>query len=358
MSLDAYLKASRRPTAIRNLAYGWWSITGGGDPAEGCAEGILGAITTEGMLGDTSYLAGHRGWPAPRVGGRYEQRGDVDLIGRRSAELDLRDREPTFDFLTSERPDTVVMAAAKVGGILANNTLPGRLPLRQPAHPDQRPGRRPRRRRRAAAVPRLVLHLPQARATADPGVVAAHRPARAHQRRLRDRQDRRRPARPGDASAVRPPLDQCHAHQPLRPRRQLRPAVVARARRADPALPRGRRLGRPQRHRLGHRQAAPRVPALRRPRGRLPVPARPLRRSRARSTSVPGRTSRSANSPTSSPRSPATPVASSSTPASRTGRPASCFDVTRLDELGWKASIEPRGRDPADVCRVRGSGNA
>ena len=53
-----------------------------------------------------------------------EQSGVVDLVGRSSAELDLRDRNETFAFVADTRPDTVVIAAAKVGGILANSQYP------------------------------------------------------------------------------------------------------------------------------------------------------------------------------------------------------------------------------------------
>jgi GDP-L-fucose synthase len=70
------------------------------------------------------YVAGHSGLAGSAVWRAYERRGAASLIGRRSAELDLKDRQPTFDFVTAEHPDTVVMAAAKVGGIWANNTYP------------------------------------------------------------------------------------------------------------------------------------------------------------------------------------------------------------------------------------------
>ncbi|MGI8760123.1 MAG: GDP-L-fucose synthase family protein [Jatrophihabitantaceae bacterium] len=70
------------------------------------------------------YVAGHRGlvgsavWRAARAG------GFTDLIGRTSSELDLRDREATSAFFRAARPQTVVLAAARVGGILANSTYP------------------------------------------------------------------------------------------------------------------------------------------------------------------------------------------------------------------------------------------
>jgi GDP-L-fucose synthase len=53
-----------------------------------------------------------------------EALGVTDLVGRASAELDLRDRRATFDFVVDTRPETVVIAAAKVGGILANSRFP------------------------------------------------------------------------------------------------------------------------------------------------------------------------------------------------------------------------------------------
>ncbi|PEE44143.1 GDP-fucose synthetase, partial [Priestia megaterium] len=50
--------------------------------------------------------------------------GFTDLIGRKSADLDLRDREAVFQFFAEAKPRYVVLAAAKVGGILANSTFP------------------------------------------------------------------------------------------------------------------------------------------------------------------------------------------------------------------------------------------
>src|SRR3954447_4798568 len=50
--------------------------------------------------------------------------GFTNLVGRSSAELDLRDRPAVDAFFDEQRPDYVVLAAAKVGGILANSTFP------------------------------------------------------------------------------------------------------------------------------------------------------------------------------------------------------------------------------------------
>ena len=70
------------------------------------------------------YVAGHNGLVGSAVWRRLEGEGFTDLIGWRSAEVDLRDRDATFDAVLSARPAVVVLAAAKVGGILANSTYP------------------------------------------------------------------------------------------------------------------------------------------------------------------------------------------------------------------------------------------
>ncbi len=72
----------------------------------------------------TTYVAGHRGMVGSAVWRRLETTGFTDLRGAASADLDLRDREATFDYLAQIRPRYVVLAAAKVGGILANDTHP------------------------------------------------------------------------------------------------------------------------------------------------------------------------------------------------------------------------------------------
>jgi GDP-L-fucose synthase len=70
------------------------------------------------------YVAGHRGLVGSAVWRLFEAEGFTDLVGHTSAELDLRDREPVHALFADERPDVVVLAAAKVGGILANSTRP------------------------------------------------------------------------------------------------------------------------------------------------------------------------------------------------------------------------------------------
>jgi GDP-L-fucose synthase len=70
------------------------------------------------------YVAGHRGLAGSAVWRALEARGCRNLIGARSSEVDLRDRDATFAFVGKRRPEVMVVAAAKVGGILANDTYP------------------------------------------------------------------------------------------------------------------------------------------------------------------------------------------------------------------------------------------
>lgn len=70
------------------------------------------------------YVAGHRGLAGSAVWRRLERAGFTNLIGRTSRELDLTDRAAVFAFFEQIQPKYVVLAAAKVGGILANETYP------------------------------------------------------------------------------------------------------------------------------------------------------------------------------------------------------------------------------------------
>jgi len=72
----------------------------------------------------TFYVAGHRGMVGSAIWRRLEQAGFERLVGKSSAELDLKDRDATFEFFAATKPKYVVLAAAKVGGILANSTYP------------------------------------------------------------------------------------------------------------------------------------------------------------------------------------------------------------------------------------------
>jgi GDP-L-fucose synthase len=73
---------------------------------------------------ETVYVAGHRGLIGSAITRRIEQLDDRDWIGRSRAELDLTNRDAVFDFVGGAKPDAIIIAAAKVGGIKANDTYP------------------------------------------------------------------------------------------------------------------------------------------------------------------------------------------------------------------------------------------
>jgi GDP-L-fucose synthase len=74
---------------------------------------------------DKIYVAGHRGMVGSALVRKLGEKGFPHLLLKNSAELDLRNQESVNAFFESEKPDHVFMAAAKVGGIMANNTLRG-----------------------------------------------------------------------------------------------------------------------------------------------------------------------------------------------------------------------------------------
>jgi len=70
------------------------------------------------------YIAGHNGMVGSACWRALSDAGYTNLIGKSSKELDLRNQSDVQDFLADERPYAIIDAAAKVGGILANNTYP------------------------------------------------------------------------------------------------------------------------------------------------------------------------------------------------------------------------------------------
>ena len=70
------------------------------------------------------FVAGHRGMVGSAIVRQLEQRGDVEVVVRTRDELNLLDSRAVQDFFANERIDQVYLAAAKVGGIVANNTYP------------------------------------------------------------------------------------------------------------------------------------------------------------------------------------------------------------------------------------------
>jgi len=73
---------------------------------------------------DKIYIAGHRGMVGSACWRALEADGYTNLIGKTSKELDLRDQKAVEEFIHTEKPVAIIDAAAKVGGILANDTYP------------------------------------------------------------------------------------------------------------------------------------------------------------------------------------------------------------------------------------------
>lgn len=72
------------------------------------------------------YIAGHKGMVGSAIWRILEERGYSNLIGKTRKELDLLNQQSVYDFYASEKPEVVIDAAARVGGILANNDYPYR----------------------------------------------------------------------------------------------------------------------------------------------------------------------------------------------------------------------------------------
>ncbi|MDQ1218288.1 GDP-L-fucose synthase family protein [Microbacterium arborescens] len=72
----------------------------------------------------TFYVAGHRGLVGSAIVRRLEKAGFTNVVGKTSKELDLKNRDDVFAYLGEIKPKYVVLAAAKVGGIMANSTYP------------------------------------------------------------------------------------------------------------------------------------------------------------------------------------------------------------------------------------------
>ena len=68
------------------------------------------------------YIAGHKGMVGSAIKRKLEKEGFTNFVTRSSSELDLRNQQQVSDFFAQEKPDYVFLAAAKVGGIIANNT--------------------------------------------------------------------------------------------------------------------------------------------------------------------------------------------------------------------------------------------
>ena len=70
------------------------------------------------------YIAGHRGLVGSALTRAIDFRKDIEWVGKGREDLDLLNRAAVFEFLANEKPDAVIVAAARVGGIMANSTYP------------------------------------------------------------------------------------------------------------------------------------------------------------------------------------------------------------------------------------------
>ena len=70
------------------------------------------------------YVAGHRGMVGSAIVRKLREKGYQNIVGRTHAELDLTNQAAVQSFFEAEKPDQVYLAAARVGGIHANNTYP------------------------------------------------------------------------------------------------------------------------------------------------------------------------------------------------------------------------------------------
>ena len=114
------------------------------------------------------YVAGHHGLVGSAIWNNLLQRGYTNLVGRTHKELDLTDQVAVKQFFDEERPDAVVLAAAFVGGIMANSLY----------RADQK-----------AALLRSNLHLSKERTTAHEGGLPSHFAIGIYQRGVCYRQD-------------------------------------------------------------------------------------------------------------------------------------------------------------------------
>ena len=174
------------------------------------------------------FVAGHAGLVGSARGRRLRADGFTNILTATRDQLDLRDQAAVNYWFQANRPEYVFLVAGTVGGILANTTRPAEFIYDNMmihatvVHAAHLYGVT------QAAVPRAARAstpaTPRQPITED---AAAHRAARADQRVVRHRQDRRHQAVPGLPPAVRLRLHLGDADQPLRPERQLRPRPAA-----------------------------------------------------------------------------------------------------------------------------------
>ena len=118
------------------------------------------------LTGKRIWVAGHRGMVGSALVRRLKTEPcEILMVGRDT--VDLRRQETVERWMAETNPDVVVLAAATVGGILAKRHLPGGFSLRRSGDRDQHYRGGAPHQRQEIVVPRILVHLSAARATAD-----------------------------------------------------------------------------------------------------------------------------------------------------------------------------------------------
>jgi Nucleoside-diphosphate-sugar epimerases len=111
------------------------------------------------------FVAGHRGLVGSAICKKLQEDGYSNLVLRTSAELDLRQQDAVAAFFATEKPEYVFVAAAKVGGIIANSTYPAEFLYQNLAIQNNIIHQAYVHGVKKVVVPRFKLYLPQALST-------------------------------------------------------------------------------------------------------------------------------------------------------------------------------------------------
>ncbi len=134
------------------------------------------------------FVAGHRGMVGSAICRQLQKQSDVEIITRTRDELDLCDQSAVHEFMKSEKPDEVILAAAKVGAF--TQIIPTlQSSFIRTSNPKQCHSRSAYERCAKTAVPWFVLHLPTCSRTADERRCPSDGCTRADQRTLCDCED-------------------------------------------------------------------------------------------------------------------------------------------------------------------------